>query len=150
MAAMAAAPQMETPVATSRPVPGDRPRRRPISGVSTNVRPVAASTIATVRQPMASTSGTEIRRPSRTIATRNTGLDTSRRPGSSLSPTPPAAARAAPAATATTAGLSTGSSACTASASTTATAATSTPGRTEVREGVCSTMSSLRAVGARR
>lgn len=129
MAAMAAAPQMDTPVATSSDVPGGNPRRRPISGVSANVSPVAVTTTATVGQPSASTCGTAICRPSSTIAVRSTRRATNASPGRSRGPAPPRFARSAPAATATTAGLSAGTRRLTTRANATASAVVARPGR---------------------
>lgn len=128
MAAMAAAPQMDTPVAMSSDVPGLRPSARPITWVVTNVSPVATVMIASVRQPSPSTSGRAICRPSRAIATRSTRLETNASPGRRRPATPVRFAVTAPASTATTAGLSVGTYRLTIIDSAVATAATRSPG----------------------
>ncbi len=128
MAAIAAAPQMDTPVAMSSDVPGLTPSARPMSWVVTNVSPVATVTIASVRQPSPSTSGRAICRPSRAIATRSTRLETNASPGRNRVPMPVRLAMRAPARTAMTAGLSAGTYRLTIIDSAVATTATRRPG----------------------
>nr|WP_254723820.1 hypothetical protein [Actinomadura luzonensis] len=128
IAAIADAPQIDTPAATSSEVPGDSPSARPTRGVTRNVTVVATATTASVGRPSASTSGTAICRPSRAIATRSTRRDTNASPGRRRAGIPARFASAAPHTTATTAGLSAGTNRLTTRAGTKATAVTATPG----------------------
>jgi hypothetical protein len=107
-AAMADAPQIEKPTATSSERPGLRPRRRPRTRIPTKVRATTTTVDAMAPGPRATRSDNDSRTPNSTTPTRSTVRPATTRPGSHLGVVDPRLARVIPTTTATTWGEAAG------------------------------------------